>query len=71
MAAQPDLDALFGPEEGAPVEGDMPPPEDPADDVGNEEALNAAIDEAFETDDPELRREALKNAIRMCMSTGY
>lgn len=68
----PDLDAVFAPGEGAPVE-DMPPAEDEAmaSDIGNEEALNAAIDEAFSTDDPDLRREAFKNAMRLCMPDAY
>ena len=67
-----DLDSVFGkgaPAEGAPIEPDADDPM--ADDAGNEEALNMAIDEAFETDDPDLRREAFKNAMRLCMASGY
>lgn len=59
-----DLDEVFGPEEGAPVEGDdMMSDEDVE---GDDAALDMAIDEAFESDDPVTRREAFKNAVRLC-----
>lgn len=65
FAGGPDLT----PTEGAPSErmhtGEV------LDDEGNEEALDAAIDEAFSTDDPDVRREAFKNAMRLCMPGGY
>ena len=58
-----DMDSAFG---GGP----MPPPADaaPAEDhsAETEEALDAAIDEAFEAEDPVLRREAFKRAMRLC-----
>jgi hypothetical protein len=68
MAAPPkeDLDSVFG--EGAPAET-MPSDLPPADDDmagGDEEALDMAIDEAFDAKDPAVRREAFKNAVRMC-----
>jgi len=62
MAAPPDLEAVFGAEEGAPVEGDMPD----TDEMVDEEALDMAIDEAFSAEDPVARREAFKNAVRLC-----
>jgi hypothetical protein len=65
MAAPPskeDLDSLFGPEEGAPLDDEMAP----EDAEGDEAALDMAIDEAFESDDPVARREAFKNAVRLC-----
>lgn len=62
-----DLDAVFldGAEAGAE---DLDPllDEPPGDDMGNEEALDMAIDEAFDATDPEMRREAFKNAVRLC-----
>lgn len=57
-----DLDDVFGAEEAMPAE-DMPLDDEMA---GDEEALNMAIDEAFEATDPEVRREAFKNAVRLC-----
>lgn len=65
MAAPPDLADVFGPEEGAPpVEGDEMPD---TDEMGvDEEALDMAIDEAFDATDPAVRREAFKNAVRLC-----
>lgn len=58
-----DLDAVFGPEEGAPVEDEMMSDEDAA---ADDAALDMAIDEAFEATDPVTRREAFKNAVRLC-----
>lgn len=63
-----DLDAVFGAEEGAPVDDIDMPPEDMA---GDEEALNMAIDEAFDSTDPDMRREAFKNAVRLCKELPY
>lgn len=60
--APEDLEAVFGPEEGAPPTDE----EMPGDDMGNEEALDMAIDEAFDAEDPVVRREAFKNAVRLC-----
>lgn len=58
-----DLDAVFGAEEPPPTD-DMGPPED--DMGGDDEALDMAIDEAFDATDPAVRREAFKNAVRLC-----
>lgn len=59
-----ELDAVFGAEEGAapPVDDAMPP----EDDMADEEALDMAIDEMFDAEDPAVRREAFKNAVRLC-----
>ena len=59
-----ELDAVFMGMSG-PAEG-----EDMDEDAESEEALDAAIDEAFSSDDPVTRREAFKNAIRLCKE-GY
>lgn len=68
-----DLDQVFG--SGAPPPDDMAPPDDgaPPDDMnnGDEEALDMAIDEAFSATDPDVRREAFKNAVRLCGGHGY
>lgn len=63
------LDEVFGAGGGA-----MPPdPElDEAEDMAeSEEAVDLAIDEAFDTDDPVARREAFKNAVRLCKEGPY
>lgn len=61
--APADLEAVFGAEEGAPpIDGEMPNP----DEMVDEEALDMAIDEAFDAEDPVARREAFKNAVRLC-----
>ena len=60
--ADEELDAVFlgaAPAEDAEMSEDDEDPE-------AEEALDAAIDEAFTTEDPEARREAFKNAMRLC-----
>lgn len=66
MATPPapeDLEAVFGGAEGAPVDSEeMPNP----DEMVDEEALDMAIDEAFTAEDPVARREAFKNAVRLC-----
>lgn len=55
------LDEVFGASAGAMPEGD-----DLAEDTEADEALDLAIDEVFATEDPIARREAFKNAIRLC-----
>ncbi len=58
-----DLEAAFGGGDMPPAEGEMPD----TDEMGaDEEALDMAIDEAFEAEDPVARREAFKNAVRLC-----
>lgn len=60
-----DLAAVFGGD--APPEGDMPPLDDEMNNVeADEEALDMAIDEALNSEDPMARREAFKNAVRLC-----
>lgn len=62
-----DLAAVFaGPEGGPPPPptGDMSSTN--TDDMQTEEALDAAIDEAFDSTDPVQRREAFKRAMRLC-----
>jgi hypothetical protein len=59
-----DLDAVFGAEEGAEPDTMLDPAVD--DGAGDEEALDMAIDEAFDATDPDVRREAFKNAVRLC-----
>jgi hypothetical protein len=59
-----DLDAVFMPGEDDMAEEDPGLP--PVDDGGDEEALDMAIDEAFDATDPAVRREAFKNAVRLC-----
>jgi len=67
----PDLEVVFGkgpkrpPGEsmGAQDDGaDMPDEDEP----DSDDAENSAIDEMFTTKDPEARREAFKNAVRLC-----
>lgn len=57
-----ELDAVFGAEEGAAMGPEEPNP----DEMVDEEALDMAIDEAFDAEDPAVRREAFKNAVRLC-----
>ena len=64
-AAPDDFSDVFG--EGAPVE-DMGEDMEMEEDEASEEAVDAAIDEAFATEDPVARREAFKNAVRLCKS---
>lgn len=59
-----DLDAVFGAE--PPAGDDAAPSDDMSEDGGDDEALDMAIDEAFDAKDPEVRREAFKNAVRLC-----
>lgn len=63
-----ELDQVFGGDAGAPPTDDMVPPEDEA---ADEEALDMAIDEAFDSEDPVARREAFKNAVRLCGHSSY
>ncbi len=59
-----DLDAVFL---GGEDEEMLDEPSLPEDDMGgDEEALDMAIDEAFDATDPAVRREAFKNAVRLC-----
>jgi vacuolar-type H+-ATPase subunit B/Vma2 len=60
-ANEEDFADVFG-AEGAPVEDEMALEEDPEGD----EALDAAIDEAMTAEDPAVRREAFKTAVRLC-----
>ncbi len=60
--APEDLEAVFGAEEGAELDPEAPNP----DEMVDEEALDMAIDEAFDAEDPVARREAFKNAVRLC-----
>lgn len=62
-----DFSEVFG-EGAAPVEEDEAMLEE--EDAESEEAVDAAIDEAFATEDPVARREAFKNAVRLC-KPGY
>lgn len=62
-----DFSDVFG--EGAPVEEGMEG-EMEADDPEGDAALDAAIDEALTAEDPVIRREAFKNAVRLCKE-GY
>lgn len=57
-----ELDAVFL--DGA--EDEMGAESMPEDEGGDEEALDMAIDEAFDATDPAVRREAFKNAVRLC-----
>ncbi len=62
-----DLDAVFLPgDEEASAEPPLPDDLGDEDAGGDEEALDMAIDEAFDSDDPMVRREAFKNAVRLC-----
>jgi hypothetical protein len=62
MPEEEDFSDVFGAGEGAEGE-DM---EGLEDDVETEEALDAAIDEALTAEDPVVRREAFKTAVRLC-----
>jgi hypothetical protein len=55
------LDEVFGKDDGAM--GDVATDDE---DAETEEALDMAIDEAFSSEDPVARREAFKNAVRLC-----
>lgn len=58
-----DLEAAFGGGETMPLDTEMAPE---ADEMVDEEALDMAIDEMFDAEDPAARREAFKNAVRLC-----
>lgn len=66
----PDLQAVFGTPKSGPAPGmdEESPPEEgtEGDGADMDDALDTAIDEVFASKDPEARREAFKNAIRMC-----
>lgn len=65
-----DLAAVFMGDGAAPPMADAAlPPEDDAAEM--EAALDDAIDEAFSAEDPVLRREAFKRAIRLCKEETY
>jgi hypothetical protein len=65
MPPEDDFSDVFGAgAEGAPV--DELEDETMEDDAESDDALDAAIDEAFSAEDPVVRREAFKNAVRLC-----
>lgn len=64
-ANEDDFSDVFGAAgEGAPVD-------DLEEDAESEEALDAAIDEALNAEDPAVRREAFKTAVRLCKEGSY
>ncbi len=72
----PDLEVVFGKPKGGPPTAGMDeesPSEDmdEGDDAEASEAEDAAIDEIFASKDPEARREAFKNAVRLCKESSY
>ncbi len=72
--AAPDLEGLFGKPKGAAPgmdEESMSEDMDEGDDAETAEAEDAAIDEVFATKDPVARREAFKNAVRLCKESAY
>ena len=66
---QDDLAAVFsgGAPPGPPVD-DAVPVDDEAE---MEAALDESIDEVFASEDPVMRREAFKRAIRLCKDSAY
>ena len=68
----PDLEVVFGKGPKRPPDESMGAQDDGADegegedDTESDDAENSAIDEVFSTKDPEARREAFKNAVRLC-----
>lgn len=69
VPTEADLSQVFGAEAGAESEID---PEAMIEDdtAGDDEALDMAIEEALNPDvDPMTRREAFKNAVRLCKDT--
>lgn len=66
-----DLDAVFlGADKPPPSpEGAVPPTVD--EDAEMEAALDESIDEVFASEDPVMRREAFKRAIRLCKDSAY
>ncbi len=73
--AAPDLEAIFGKPKGGPAPGmdeeSAPEEMDEGDDAEASEAEDSAIDEVFATKDPVARREAFKNAVRLCKESSY